>query len=42
MKPDVLGNAIDKNVVKGEKVIFLTPKGKIFNQKLQKNFHQKK
>ena len=36
MKPDVVASAIDKNVKKGEKVIFLTPRGKIFNQNIAK------
>jgi len=34
IKPDVIGNALDKNVSKGEKIIFLTPKGKIFDQNI--------
>ena len=42
MKPDVLANAIDKNAVKGEKIIFLTPKGKIFNQKIAKELSSEK
>ena len=42
MKPDVLANAIDKNVKRGEKIIFLTPKGKIFNQKIAKELSSEK
>ena len=42
MKPDVVANAIDKNVKKGEKVIFLTPRGKIFNQNIAKRLSLEK
>ena len=42
MKPDVVANAIDKNVKKGEKVIFLTPRGKIFNQNIAKELSSEK
>ena len=42
MKPDVLASAIDKNVKKGEKVIFLTPRGKIFNQNIAKELSSEK
>ena len=34
IKPDVIGNALDKNTKKGEKIIFLTPRGKVFNLSL--------
>ena len=36
MKPDVLARALDKNITIGEKVIFLSPRGKIFNQQTVK------
>ena len=42
MKPDVVASAIDKNVKKGEKVIFLTPRGKIFNQNIAKELSYEK
>ena len=42
MKPDVLAKAIDKNVKIDEKIIFLTPKGKIFNQKIAKELSSEK
>ena len=42
MKPDVVASAIDKNVKKGEKVIFLTPRGKIFNQNIAKELSSEK
>ncbi len=38
IKPDVLANAIDKNVHNNEKIIFLSPKGKLFNQNIAKKF----
>ena len=31
IRPDVLANSLDERVSKGEKIIYLTPKGKIFN-----------
>ena len=42
MKPDVVASAIDKNVKKGEKVIFLTPRGKFLIKILLKNFRWRK
>ena len=42
MKPDVVASAIDKKVKKGEKVIFLTPRGKIFNQNIAKELSSEK
>ena len=42
MKPDVIAKAVDKNVAKREKVIFLTPRGKIFNQKTAKEISSEK
>ena len=42
MKPDVVASAIDKNVKKGEKLIFLTPRGKIFNQNIAKELSSEK
>ena len=42
MKPDVVASAIDKNVKKGEKVIFLTPRGEIFNQNIAKELSLEK
>ena len=42
MKPDVVASAIDKNVKNGEKVIFLTPRGKIFNQNIAKELSSEK
>jgi len=42
LKPDVLGKSIDVNVKKGEKIFYLTPKGKNFNQKKAKEFSKEK
>ena len=42
MKPDVLANAIDKNVANGEKIIYLTPRGKILIRASLKNYLLKK
>ena len=32
MKPDVVAKSLDKNVSKGEKIFYLSPKGRKFNQ----------
>ena len=37
IRPDVIANAIDKKTNKNEKIIYLTPKGKLFNQKIAKD-----
>ena len=42
IKPDVVGRALDKNVSKDEKIIFLTPRGKIFNQKIARELSREK
>ena len=42
IKPDVIGRALDKNTKKGEKIIFLTPRGKVFNHECAKKFSQEK
>ena len=36
IKPDVLASSIDKHVSKNEKIFYLSPKGKLFNQKTAK------
>ena len=36
IKPDVIANSLDKNLSPKEKIIYLSPKGKLFNQKLAK------
>ena len=42
IKPDVLSNSLDKYVNQGERIIYLSPKGKIFNQKLAKEISKEK
>ena len=42
IKPDVISNALDKNTKKGEKIIFLTPRGKVFNHECAKKLSQEK
>ena len=34
LRPDVVASALDKNLKKGDKIIYLSPKGKKFDQKL--------
>ena len=36
IKPDVIAKALDKNINNNERVIYLTPRGKPFNQKIAK------
>ena len=36
IKPDVIANSLDKNLNSKEKIIYLSPKGKLLNQKLAK------
>ena len=38
IKPDVLASSIDTNSKKDEKIIYLTPKGKLFDQSIAKKF----
>lgn len=33
MRPDIVGNAIDKNIKKASKIIYPSPRGKVFTQK---------
>ena len=42
IKPDVIAEAIDQKVDRGEKIIYLSPKGKIFNQSIAKKYSKKK
>ena len=42
IKPDVLANSLDQNVKPNEKIYYLTPKGKLFSQKLAKNLSKEK
>ena len=42
LKPDVLANALDQKVNKGERVFYLSPKGKKFDQKLAQDLSKEK
>jgi len=42
LKADVLANALDQKVKKGERVFFLSPKGKKFDQKLAQDLSKEK
>ena len=41
-KPDVVAKALDQNLKKNEKIIYLTPKGKTFDQNRAKKFLNEK
>ena len=42
LKPDVLGRSIDSNIKKGERIFYLSPKGKKFDQKIAKEIANEK
>jgi len=42
LKADVLANALDQKVKKGERIFYLSPKGKKFDQKLAKDLSKEK
>jgi len=42
LKPDVIAKSIDKNIKKDEKIFYLSPRGKIFNQDLAKKISKEK
>ena len=42
IKPDVLANSLDSNINSNEKIIYLSPKGKLFNQELAKELSREK
>ena len=42
LKPDVLGKSIDSNIKKGERIFYLSPKGKKFDQKMAKELSKEK
>ena len=42
LKPDVVAKALDQNLKKDEKIIYLTPKGKTFDQNKAKKFLSEK
>ena len=42
LKPDILGKSIDANVKKSERIFYLSPKGKKFDQKIAKDLSKEK
>ena len=42
LKPDILAKSIDQNLNKGERIFYLSPKGKIFDQKLAQDLSKEK
>ena len=42
LKPDVLAKSIDSNINKGERIFYLSPKGKKFDQKIAKDLSKEK
>ena len=42
LKPDVLAKSIDKNIKTNEKIFYLSPRGKIFDQKIAKQVSKEK
>ena len=42
LKPDVLAKSIDKNINENEKIFYLSPRGKIFNQKTARQISKEK
>ena len=42
LKADVLANALDQNIKKGDRVFYLSPKGKKFDQKLAQDLSKEK
>jgi len=42
IKPDVLARSIDQHVNKSEKIFYLSPKGKLFNQKTAKSLSKER
>ena len=42
IRPDVIAKAIDNNIEDGEKIIFFSPKGKLFDQKKARELSKEK
>jgi|TARA_A100001011_G_scaffold367730_1_gene421386 tRNA (guanine37-N1)-methyltransferase len=42
LKADILGKSIDSNIKKGERIFYLSPKGKRFDQKIAKELSKEK
>ena len=42
LRPDILASALDENVKKGEKIIYLSPRGKKFDQNVARSLSKEK
>ena len=42
MRPDILASSLDKKIKANEKIIYLSPKGKLFNQNIAKELSKQK
>ena len=42
LKPDVIGRSLDRHIKKNEKIIYLSPRGRRFNQKIAKELSKEK
>ena len=42
MRPDILAKALDSNLSKDDKKFYLSPRGKVLNQKIVKNLAKEK
>ena len=42
LRPDILASALDKNIKKGEKIIYLSPRGKKFDQNVARSLSKEK
>ena len=42
IKPDVVAKSLDENISEGEKIFYLTPKGRLFNQNTAKELSKEK
>ena len=42
LRPDILASALDQNIKKGEKIIYLSPRGKKFDQNEARSLSKKK
>ena len=42
LRPDILASAIDRNIKKGEKIIYLSPRGKKFDQNVARSLSKEK
>ena len=42
MRPDIISRAIEDNIKKSEKIIYLSPRGKLFNHEIAKDLSNQK